>query len=100
VQTFQPEWLTKDFAFYLHNAYARAVLAVAMCLSVCVSHSRVLQNRLNGSSWFLAWRLPFTSPTLCCKEIWVFLRVSHSGTTLHLENFTTASVVDTTKVDA
>jgi len=55
------------------------VLAMALCLSVCPS----LQLKwLDGSSWFLAWRLLSTSPTLCFKEIQICakIRVLLSGT--------------------
>jgi len=38
-------------------------------VSVCPSQVGVLLKWLDGSSWFLAWRLLSTSPTLCFKEI-------------------------------
>ena len=41
-------------------------LCLSVCLSVCLSQVGVLSNRLNESSWFLAWELP--SPTLCYKK--------------------------------
>jgi len=33
-----------------------------------LSQVGVLLRQLDGLSWFLAWRLPSTCPTLCCKE--------------------------------
>ena len=74
----------------LHDAVP-AVYAMALCLSVT---RRCSTKMLNGLSWFLAWRLPFTHPTLCFKEIWVTvkIRVLPSRTlskVLELENFTT-----------
>ena len=42
-------------------------------VSVCPSQVGVLLKWLDGSSWFVAWRLLSTSPTLCFKEIQVGL---------------------------
>jgi len=50
------------------RCYACAVLAIGLCPSVCLSQVGVLSKWLDGSSWFLAWRLLSTSPTLCFKE--------------------------------
>ena len=60
---------------------ASAVYAVIVCLSVCLPQAGIVLKRLDESSWFLAWRLPFTYPTLFCKEIWVSpeMRVLSSG---------------------
>jgi len=44
-------------------------LAMALCLSVCVSQVGVLLKRLNESGKFWAWKLPLTYPTLSCNEI-------------------------------
>jgi len=33
-----------------------------------LSQVGVLLRQLDGLSWFLAWRLPSTCPTLCYKE--------------------------------
>jgi len=54
---------------------------VSVCLSVCLSQVGVLSKRMDGLSWFLAWRLVIY-PTLCCKEIQLStkLRVLPSGT--------------------
>jgi len=42
-------------------------VCVYVCLSVCLSVTiGVLSKRLEESSWFLAWELPSTYPTLCC----------------------------------
>ena len=64
-------------------------LCLSVCLSVCVCVC------LNQPSWFLAWELHSTLPTLCFKEIQVSpkIRVLPSGTlpqTLDLENFAMA----------
>ena len=73
--------------FYQRNA--RLYDPVSLCLSVCVC------VYLNQPSWFLAWELHSTLPTLCFKEIQVSpkIRVLPSGTlpqTLDLENFAMA----------
>ena len=75
------------YRVYPRNAMLARVLAMArclsVCLSVCLSQVGVLLKWLDGSSWFLAWRLLSTSPTLCCfKEIQVRtkIRVLPSGT--------------------
>jgi len=64
--------------------------------SVRPSQAGIVSKRLDESSWFLAWRLPSTYPTLRYKEIWVSpkIRVLPSGTlsqTSDLENFATVS---------
>ena len=43
-------------------------------LSSCVrpSQAGTVSKRLDESSWFLTWRLPFIYHRLCCKEVWVF----------------------------
>ena len=62
------------------------VLAVALCLSVCVCLSQVgvLSKWMDGSSWFLACRLS-AHHTLCSKEIQVStkIRALPSGTLSH-----------------
>jgi len=47
------------------------VLAMALCLSVSfrLSQVSVLSKGVDGSSCFLARRLPSTNPALCYKEI-------------------------------
>jgi len=57
--------------FYPRDAMLARILAMVLCLSVCVCLSQVgvLLNWLDGTSWFLARRLPSTSHTLCFKEI-------------------------------
>ena len=41
-------------------------------LSIRASQAGIVSKPVDESSWFLAWRLPATYPTLlCCKEIWV-----------------------------
>jgi len=62
--------------------YASVVLAMALCLCVHLSQASIVSKRLDKSSWVLAWRLPFTYPTLCFREIWASpkIRVLPSGT--------------------
>jgi len=85
----------RDLGFHPHDAMLVRVLAMALCLSVCLSQVGVLSKRVNESSWFLARELHLTYPTLCYKKIQVpsKIRVLPSGTllqTLDLENFATA----------
>ena len=56
-------WAT--FILLTARCYASAILAMALCLSVCPSQVGVLSKRLNESSWFLACELPSSRPTLC-----------------------------------
>ena len=75
---------------------ARYMLSSCVRLYVHLSQAGIVWKRLDESSWFLAWRLPSTYSTLCCKEICVSpkIRILPSGTlsqTSYLENFTTAS---------
>ena len=55
--------------FYQRDAMLARVLAVALCLSICVCLSQVgaLSKRVKGLICFLAWRLHSISPTLCFK---------------------------------
>ena len=69
--------------------------ALCLCLTVCLSQVGVVLKWLDASSWFLAWRLLSTSPTLCFKETRVStrIRVLPSGTFSYapdLENFAMA----------
>ena len=76
--------------FYQRDAMLAQVglLAMALCPSVCLSVSvrlsqiGVLSKWLYESSWFLAWELPSTHPTLYEKEILVSpkIRILPSGT--------------------
>ena len=62
------------YLLFTVRCYASVVYALALCLSVCVCWSItswILLKRLSGLSWFLAWWLPSSYPTLCCKEILV-----------------------------
>jgi len=61
--------------FYPRDAMLARVLAMALCPSVCLSQVGVLLKWLDGSSWFLAWRLLSTSPTLCFKDIHVSTKI-------------------------
>ena len=51
--------------FFTARCYASAVLAIGLCLSVYPSQVGVLLKRVNESSWFSAYELPSTRPTLC-----------------------------------
>jgi len=52
---------TRPDSFFPRDAMLARVLAIALCLSVCVCLSGVgvLSKRMNGLIWFLAWRLFF-----------------------------------------
>jgi len=86
--------IIKRFTRARHYAIER-VLAMALCLRLCLTQLGVLSKQLDKPSWFLSWELPSTYPTLCCKEIQTTskIRVLPSGNllkTLYLENFATA----------
>ena len=53
--------------FYPCDAMLARMLAMARCLSVCLSIVGFLSKRLDESSWgfVLVWELPSTYPTLC-----------------------------------
>ena len=44
---------------------ARSTLSSFVCRSFLRSQAGIVWKRLDGSSWFLAWMLPSTYPTLC-----------------------------------
>ena len=46
------------------DAVPARIPAMAVCLCVCLSQVVVLSKRLNESSWFSAWELLFSYPTL------------------------------------
>jgi len=54
----------------------------SVCMSVCLSQAGIVSKRLEGSSWFLACRLPSICPTLFCEEVRIPTkkRVLPSGT--------------------
>ena len=81
-RTFRPCCPTVNTLVYPRDAMLTRVLAMALCLSVCLSQVGVLLKWLDGSSSFLAWRLLSTSPALCFNEIQVCtkMRVLPSGT--------------------
>ena len=72
-----------EVVFYARR-YASTVLyscgpscvCVSLCPPVCLSQVIVVSKRLFESSSFLARRLPVTYPTLCCKEIRVFPKIT------------------------
>jgi len=70
--------------FYPRDAMLATGTTVAMALCLCLSQVGVLKKRLDESSWFLAWGLLSTCPTLCFKEIQISskIRVLFSGTLL------------------
>ena len=51
------------------------VLAMAQCLSVSVCTSQSCIETTGRIELVLAWRLPFTYPTVCFKEIWVSSKI-------------------------
>jgi len=63
---------TLSLSIFTTRCHASAVYAVVVCLAVSVSlvSSQYLSKQLDESSWFLAWRLPSTHTTVCCKKIW------------------------------
>ena len=70
--------MIKTFIFLPARRYVSAGISygpVSVCLSVCLSQVGVLLKWLDGSSWFLAWRLLSTSPALCFKEIQVTAKI-------------------------
>ena len=70
------------------------VLAIALCPSVsvcvclCLSQVGVVLKWLDGSSWFLAWRLLSTSPTLCFEEIRICTKVRYFALELYRKLWT------------
>jgi len=81
--------------FYPRDAML-LVLAIALCPSVCQTvTSRNSIETDDRIELVLAWELPSTYPTMCCKKIRVSpkIRVFPSGTlskTTDWENFATA----------
>jgi len=73
------------FAFVPRNAMLASTVFAVVCpsvrLSVCPSvrpsQAGIVSKRLDESSWILVRRLPFTYPTLWCKQIWVFPRFGY-----------------------
>ena len=57
--------------FFTAQQCASAAYAVVVRPSVCLSQAGIVSKRLDESSWYLAWELPSTYPTLSCKKIWV-----------------------------
>ena len=59
--------------YFRARRYASAIIArpIALCLSVCSSQAGIVSKRLDGSSSFLAQRLPPAYHTPCFKGIWV-----------------------------
>ena len=58
------------FDFFLCDTMLVWVLAMAVCLFVCLCLF-VTSRSSDRIGWFLAWKLPSTYPTLCYKEIGV-----------------------------
>jgi len=87
-------YLTR-LTFYTMRHYASAVFAVVMCLPVRPSKAGAVSKRLGELSWFVAWKLLSTHPTLCGKEISVSPKLGYFPLELcpnpGLKNFATAS---------
>jgi len=64
--------------FYTREAMLARVLAMALCLPVCLRLSQVgvLSNWTDRLIWILACRLLSTSPMLCYKEIQLSTKIS------------------------
>ena len=64
--------LLSVFVWFLlcNTMLVRYMLWPGVCL--CVT-SRWFTKHINGLSWYLAWMLPLTYPTLCYKEVRVTL---------------------------
>jgi len=66
-----------------------------MCLPVRPSKAGAVSKRLDELSWFVAWKLLSTHPTLCGKEISVSPKLGYFPLELcpnpGLKNFATAS---------
>jgi len=77
----QTQYSNNNQFIFIARHYASAVFAVIVCPSVRPSQAGIVSKRLDESSRYLVWRLPFTHPTLCYKEIWVYpkIRVLPSG---------------------
>jgi len=76
---------------------------VSICLSVHPSRASIVSKWLNGSSSFLAQRLPSSYPILCWKGIWISpkIKVVSSSTwsqTLDLEQFRSSTSTVTINV--
>jgi len=67
------------------SPYVSMVYAVVGC-SARLLQAGIISKRHDESSWFLAWWLPCTDTTLCCKETWLppKVRILSSGTHSHL----------------
>jgi len=57
-----------------HSAVFAVSAHLSVRLSVCLSQAGTVSKRLAEPSWFSAWKLPFTYPTLCYAEIRVSLK--------------------------
>jgi len=64
------------FAVFTRAIMLTRVLAMALCLSVCLPQVGVLLKLLNEWGWFLAWELPSTYSTIFPPK----LSVLSSGT--------------------
>ena len=95
-----PRQWTDEASNFTARRYASAVYAVVVCPSACPfvcpsvhpSQVGIVSKPLDGSSWFLARRLPSTCPTQK-NRVPPEIRVLPSRTlsqTLGLENFATA----------
>ena len=80
-----------------HMLSSRVCLSV--CPSVCLSQARIVSKRLDESSWFLAWRLPPTYPTLCFEEISVSPKLEYFSLELCLIGHSNSIALSTKLVD-
>jgi len=89
--TISAEFLPRDvmLAWCMLSSCVRLPACPSVCHPYCIEKTGRIEL-------VLAWRLPFTYPILCCKEIWVFLKIraipsATLSQTPDLENFVTAS---------
>jgi len=68
-----PTGLPSTSSFYPPDA----MLAQALAITLSVTSRRSIENSkwMDGSSWFLAFRLLLTYPTLCCNKIHVSTQI-------------------------
>ena len=67
----RPKTLSSLFFFVYFLLCDAMLVRYMLLLCICPSQTSIVLKRLDESSWFLAWELPITYPTLYYKEIWV-----------------------------
>jgi len=54
---------------------ASPILAITLCLSLCLSQVDFLSKRLGGSSWF--WHGGYKEKNCVCKEIQIYTKIGY-----------------------